>query len=134
MAFNAIAGDVISARTKIKMAASSTIAVGDAIDFTSGYARRATSSTTEVKYVALEAKTTGSGENPFIRVMRTDRVIFEADTANNTAQSLVGTKVDLTDHDTVNDAATTTKVFYVENVVGAAATKKIIGNFVMKVA
>lgn len=134
MAFNAIAGDIISARTRIKMAASSTVAVGDALAFTSGYARRATSSDAEIKFVALEAKVTGSGENPYIRVMRTDRVTFEADTANNTAQTLVGTKVDLTDHDTVNDAATTTKVFFVENVEGAAANKKVIGNFVMKIA
>lgn len=134
MAFNAIAGDIQNSYTRIKMAASATIAAGDALAFTSGYARRATSSDAEVKYVAAESKVTGSGENPFIRVIRTDRVTFEADTANNTAATLVGTKIDLTDHDTLNDAASSTDVFFVESVVGAAAAKKVVGNFVMKVS
>jgi len=134
MAFSPITGTEQNAFTRVKMAASSTVAAGDALGFTSGLARRATASDTEVKYVALENKTTGSGETPFIRVVRTDRVTFEADTANNTAQTLVGTKIDLTDHDTLNDAASTTDVFFVESIVGAASEKKVIGNFVLKIA
>lgn len=134
MAFRIVSGSDQNAFTRIKMAASATVAAGDALAFTSGYARRATSGDAEVKYVSLEDKTTGSGENPYIRVVRTDKVTFEADTANNTAATLVGTKIDLTDHDTLNDAASTTDVFFVEDVVGVAADKKVLGNFVMKIA
>lgn len=134
MAFRIVSGADQNAYSRVKMAASATVAAGDALAFTAGYARRAVAGDAEVKYVALEDKVTGAGENPYIRVVRTDSVTFEADTANNTAATLVGTKVDLTDHDTLNDAASATDVFFVESVVGVAADKKVIGNFVMKIA
>ena len=116
------------------MAASSTIVRFDALAFTSWLLRRATSSDTEVRYVALESKTTSSGETPEINVVRTDGVKFIADTAANTAQANVDVYHDLTDHDTLNNAASSSDVFYWEKPFGAAADKKLEGFFVMKTA
>ena len=124
-----------SGRTvSLKMAASSTVAKGDALEFASGYVQRADASTAEVRYIALEAKTTAGGENPEILCLEVSGVRFEGDTAGNTSQALVGTKVDLTDHDTINQAASTTDIFFVEAIVGAAANRKVQGFFVKKEA
>lgn len=119
---------------RVKMAASTTIVAGQALAYTSGYVRPATSSDTEVRYVAMDSLTSGSGSNPYIRVCRTEDVTFIADTANATAQTLCGTKIDLTDAVTLNDAATTNKVFFVEDLNGATTAKQVIGRFVMKTA
>ena len=117
---------------KLLTASSTTIAKGDALDFSSGYVQRATSSTAEVRFVAMEDKTTGAGAHEEILCLYVDGVEFEADTNGNTSQALVGTKVDLTDHDTLNESASSNDVFYVTKVVGAAADKKVRGYFVMK--
>lgn len=114
------------------MGASKTIVKGDALAFSSGLAQRATSSTAEILYVALESVTSAASGSYYVNAIPTAGVKFSGLTANNTAQSLVGTKVDLTDHDTINDAATTTTVFRVEKIVGAAANKKVEGYFVKK--
>lgn len=113
---------------------STTIAKYDALDWASGYLQRATSSTTEVRLVAMEAKTTGAGAHLDIQCIIADGVQFEGDTANNTAVTLRGTYIDLTDHDTLDDAASTTDVFYVLDTVGAAADKKVLGYFVHNIS
>jgi len=113
---------------------STTITKGDALDWASGYLQRATSSSTEVRLVAMEDKTTGAGAHEDILCIITEGVQFEADMAGNSAATDRGTYKDLTDHDTVNDDASTTDVFYVMDTVGAAADKKVIGYFVNNIA
>ena len=118
----------------LQTASSTTIAKWDALDFSSWYVQRATSSSTDVHYIAEEAVVTAAGEHEDIKCTRVDWVKLEGDTAWNTSQALVWTYIDLTDHDTLNQAASTTNVFYVEKLVGAAADKKVQGYFVRNVS
>lgn len=113
---------------------STTIAKGDALDFASGYVQRATSASTNIEYVALEDVVTAGGAHEEILCVKTKGTDFEGDTAGSTSQALAGTFIDLTDHDTLNQAASTTNVFFVESIVGAAANNKVIGHFVENVA
>ncbi len=120
---------------QIKMAASATVAKYDAVDYASGYLQRATSSSTECRYVAMEDRVTGSGENTELLVLKTDGVEFEADTAADPVVATdVGVKADLTDHDTLNESASSNDVFLITKVVGATTDRKVRGYFVQKVA
>ena len=134
MSFRAIEGDLLAARASLRMAASTTIVAGQGLTFTSGFLVPATSGATEVLYVAEESRTTGAGENPFINVIRTKDITFEADCTNNSADAQQGLKHDLTDAATLANGTTTNKVFFIEQVVGAAAAKKVRGYFVKKTA
>jgi len=119
---------------KMSTVSDTTITKGDALEFASGYVQRADSSTSEVRVVALEDKTTAAGAHEDILCVYTDNVLFEASTNGNTAQSDVGTYVDLTDHDTINESASSTDVFFITEVIGAASDKTVRGYFVMKTA
>lgn len=119
---------------KLLTASSTTITKGDALDFASGYVQRATSSSTDIHYVAMEDVTTGASDHNEILCVEADNVEFEGNTTGNTSQALVGTYIDLTDQATLNEAASTTNVFYVKSIVGAAADKKVRGYFVRNVA
>ncbi|MCK9578708.1 hypothetical protein M0R01_04460 [bacterium] len=112
----------------------STITKFDALDWASGYLQRATSASTEIRMVALEDKVTAAGEHEDIQVLIVDGVEFECDCTHNSAVTQRGTYVDLTDHDTLDNDATTTDVFYVTENVGAAADKKVRGYFVHNIA
>jgi len=112
--------------------ADTTITKGDALDFSSGYMQRATSSTTEVVYVALEDVTTAAGAHEEIECVRTRGVKFRNVCNSTVTQAKVGYKADLTDHDTANEAASTNDVFLITKV--EDATNKIIqGEFVQQV-
>lgn len=111
---------------------SSTITKFDLLDWASGYLQRATSSSTEVRLMALEDKTTGgSGAHEDILVLYLDGVECEGDTNSTAAVTHRGTYIDLTDHDTLNEAASSTDVFYVTDFV---STSKLRGFFVAKTA
>ena len=116
----------------LPMAASATVAKGDALAFASGYVQRATSSTAEIRYISLEDEVTTSGQHPEIKCLEVKGVRFLGYcTSTPSLASHVGTKVDLTDHDSINESATTTHVFFVESVVDATA-KTVIGYFVQQ--
>jgi len=118
-----------SGKTELKkLKASTTIAKGDALDFDGVYLVRATSSTIKVKYVALEAKVSGAAETPEVLVLKTDGVEFEGDTTGDPS-SYVNTYCDLTDHDTLNEDASTKDTFLITKMEGVAADKKVIGYF-----
>ena len=114
----------------LQMAASATIAKYDCLDFSSWNVQRATSSTTEVRYIALEDKVTGAWENPQILCLPVAWIRFEADTnADPVFATDVWVYADLTDHDTLNESASTTNVFFVEKIVGDTTDKKVQGYF-----
>ena len=116
----------------LAMATSATVSKYDALDFSSGYVQRATSGTTEVRYIALEGNTTTTA-NDEILCLEVSGVKFEADTnADPVIATDVGVKADLTDHDTLNESASSNDVFFIEKVVGATTWKKVQGFFVQK--
>jgi hypothetical protein len=111
-----------------------TITKYDALDWASGYLQRATSGSTEVRLIALEDIVTAAASHEDIQVMYVDGIEFECDCTHNSAATQRGTYVDLTDHDTLDNDATSTDVFYITEVVGAAADKKVRGYFVHNIA
>ena len=116
-----------------KMAVSTTIVANTFLGFTSGYVRPAVAGDAEIKLIARESKVTDGSTNSEILCEEIDEsVIMEVDTAGNTAVTLIGTKIDLTDAATANQAATTTKVLYVVWIIWAAANKKILCKAVSK--
>lgn len=118
---------------ELPVEASATITKGDALEFDGGYAQRATSASTDIRFVAAEDcdNSAGSDGDKVVNAIQTVGVRFEGTTAGTAAQTHVGTFIDLTDHDTLNQAASTTNVFYVDEFVDTATVR---GHFVSNVA
>jgi hypothetical protein len=116
-------------------ASSTTITKFDALAWTGGYLRRAIGTDVEVRLLAMEDVTTAGGAHEDIQVLITNGVEFECDTTGNTAVTMRGTKVDMTDHEYLDeDSAGTDYAFYITEKIGAAADKKVRGYFVQKVS
>ena len=126
--------DGVQGETRTYLQASSTtIAANTLCTFASGFLTPATSSTAEVRVLALQDSVAGSGVNPPVLCVDLNEThTLECDTAGNTSQALVGTKIDLTNASTANQAATTTKVLRVVGIVGAAANRKVLAKVVSK--
>lgn len=113
----------------LPMATSATVAKYDALVYSSWYVQRATSAATEVRYIALEDNTSTTA-NDLILCLPVDGIRFEADTNATLVQATdVWIYADLTDHDTLNESASTTNVFFVESVVWALTDKKVTWYF-----
>ena len=131
MAFTPITGD--SGQSLQFLTASSTsIEKGDVLTFSSGYVQRAVAGTTSISLIADEDVTTGSGAHETISatLVNPGAVKIQALTSTTPAQSNVGTKVDLLDHNELNLAGTTTAVFFVTGIVNAT-DKLVEGYFVV---
>jgi hypothetical protein len=104
---------------------------GAVVADTDGYYIMAGSSTaTDIYYVALETVTTTADGDMVLCLRVHDKVIFEVDTDANPARTDVGTLCDLASVSTANPDASTNDLFYIEDIVGAVADKKIRGFFV----
>lgn len=96
-----------------------------------GYYIMASSSTaTDIYYVALQAATTTADGDMILCLRVHEKVVFEVDTDANPARTDVGTLVDLATVSTVNPDASSNDLFYIEDIVGAVADKKVRGFFV----
>ena len=115
------------------MAASTTITQGMALAFTNGYLRPVATGTPsadkEARYVAMESKVTAGGQNPLLKVVRTDGVTFIADSNATADASKVGLKVDFINSNTIDPTSTTNKSFFIENTYGVLANKQYKGQF-----
>lgn len=112
---------------RMKMAASTTIVENTFVTLSSGYLVPATATTDELKYIARESKISAAATFPSILVEAlTDGADIVVDTAGNTSQSLIGTKIDLTDAATANQAASAKKVLEVRAIEGATTDKKLV--------
>lgn len=76
--------------------------------------------------MAMEDKVTAAAAHEDLLVLVLDGVECEGDTNSTAAVTHRGTYIDLTDHDTLNEAASTTDVFYVTEFV---STSKLRGYF-----
>ncbi len=107
-------------------ASTTTITKFDLLEWSSGYLQRTTSTGTNIQFMAMEDKTTASGAHSDILVLNLEDVECEGDTNSTAAVTHRGTLIDLTDHDTLNEAASATNVFYVTEFV---STSKLRGYF-----
>lgn len=116
---------------ELPVEASANIVKGNAIDFDGGYAQNATSSSTHIKFVAAEDANNSSGSDGDIVVNAylAEGIVWECETNSTAAQTMVGTFIDLTDANTLNEAASTTDVFFVTEFVDASTLR---GIFVQK--
>lgn len=104
---------------------------GAVVADTDGYYIMAGSSTaTDIYYVALQTVTTTADGEEVLCLRVHNKVIFEVDTDANPARTDVGTLVDLATVSTLNPDASTNDLFYIEDIVGAVADKKVRGFFV----
>lgn len=113
-------------------ALNATITKFDLLTYASGYLQRATSATTEVRFMAMQDLTASASVYQDILVLNLDGVECEADTAANVTVGNLGVAHDLTNYATINDTGVTTKVFFVTQMVGASANKKVRGYFCTK--
>jgi len=98
----------------------------------SGYLRLATSSSTEVRYIAMESLTT-TADGDLLLVLDTQGVLFDADTDAAPAQTDVGTLCDLATNATLNPDASTNDVFYIQSIIDTA-TSRVQGYFVNNIS
>ena len=111
--------------------ASSTITKFDILEWASGYLQRTTSTGSNLQFMAMEDITTASGAHEDILVLNLDNVECEGDTNSTAAVTHRGTLIDMTDHDTLNEASSSYNAFYVTEYV---STSKLRGYFTFLVA
>lgn len=126
---NGVNGDFANKQVAI----STTLTADSFGTYSSGYLVEATSTTTELRTLILEGVTTdGSSHTPVLVKQLDDTDILLCATTQNTAQSYVGGKYDLTDANTVNLLGSTYKVVEMIAVYGATTDKKGLFKVVKK--
>ena len=110
---------------------STTITKFDVLEWDSGYLQRTTSTGANLQFMSMEDKTTASGAHEDLLVLNLVNVECEGDTNSTAAVTHRGTLIDMTDHDTLNEAASDTDVFYVTEFI---STSKLRGYFKFLVA
>lgn len=112
--------------------AATTFTKGDAcVPDGSGQMTKATAGNgAEIRYIIMETVATTATAGDIKSFLPVAGVRFIADTTATPTQAQCGTHVDLvTNAATIDTAATTDKLFYVEAIKGAAADKKVFGYF-----
>lgn len=100
----------------------------------SGYLRLATSSSTELRYVAMETVTSSATDGAtLLDVLDTQGVLFDCDTDAAPAQTDVGTLADLATNATINPDASTNDVFYIQSIIDTS-TSRVQGYFVNNIS
>ena len=117
---------------KLPLAESQIVVKGDALQWNGGYLEVAGSTSTDVRFVAMEDVTTGAGEHKDCLVLPVEGVEFEADCNGVVAIANRGTYAALEDKATIDpDDTTTANAFYIKNYVGKEeVTTKVVGHFV----
>jgi len=110
---------------------STTITKFDLLEWASGYLQRTTSTGSNILFMSMEDLTTEAAAHEDILVLNLDNVECEGDTNSTAAVTHRGTFIDLTDHDTLNEAASSTNAFYVSEFI---TTSKLRGYFTFLVA
>jgi len=90
-----------------------TITKFDLLEWSSGYLQRATSSGSNIVFMAMEDVTTASGAHEDILVLNLTDVECEGDTDGAADVTQRGTFIDLEDHETLDEDATDVNAFYV---------------------
>ena len=77
----------------------------------------------------MESRVTGAADGEMLLVIETNGVKFLADTSADPAQTDVNTYADLSAAGTIDPAASTDQVFFIERIVGATTARKVEGYF-----
>jgi len=117
---------------KIPLAASQTIAKGDALVWASGYLAAAISTSEDVRYIAMQDVTTGATEHTECLVLPVMGVRFEADCDGVVSIVDRGTYADLATKATINPDATVEKVFMIEEIVGKEEVSKTVRGYFVR--
>ena len=118
---------------RLPVATTVTFAKGMAVeDNGSGYLRLATSASTEVRYIAMEALVS-TADGQLLDVLDTQGVLFDADTDAAPLQTDVGTLCDLATNATLNPDASSNDVFYIQSIINLS-TSRVQGYFVNNIA
>lgn len=114
-----------------KAKASITFVKGNALkDDGAGFLTNAASGdNTDVRYVCMENRVTGAADGENLLVIETNGIKFLADTSADPAQTDVNTYADLSAAGTIDPAASTDQVFFIEKIVGATTARKVEGYF-----
>lgn len=116
---------------KLPLAASQTVTKGDALQWNGGYLEVATTSSADVRFVAMQDVTTVANQHTECLVLPVEGVEFEADCDGVVSIDDRGTYASLASKSTVNPDDSTTDSFYIKNYVGKEEiTKKVVGHFV----
>lgn len=133
MAFKLVGGYPENFAVEVPITAGVAIATGDLLDINGNVLQRATSSTTIHTVWGVAAETVSTAATAIKVIPVTDSQIWEADCTNNTAANQLFESCALTDHaylsNTSSDVTGSTAVFTPFALVGAAATKKVLGRF-----
>jgi len=117
---------------KIALAVSQTVVKGYALEWSSGYLQIGTTTSTDIRFVAMEDVTTSDSEHTEILCLPVEGVEFEADCDAVVSVVDRGTYADLATAYSVNPDSSSYDAFYIDEIVdGAAETAtKVKGHFV----
>jgi len=115
----------------LPLAISQTVVKGDALEWASGYLQVGTTTSTDIRYVAMEDVTTDGSSHTTCLVLPVEGVEFEVGTDDVVSIVDRGTYADLATKATVNPDASSYDAFYITDYLGAAETSKTVrGHFV----
>ena len=117
---------------KIPLAVSQTIAKGDALIWDGGYLAAAASTSEDIRYIAMQAVTTGDAEHTECLVLPVMGVRFEADCDDVVSIVDRGTYADLATKATINPDAIVEKVFMIEEIVGKEEVSKLVRGYFVR--
>jgi hypothetical protein len=115
----------------LPLAVSQTITKGTALVWASGYLSIGTTTSTDVRFVAMEDVTTDGSSHTEILVLPVEGVEFEVGTDDVVSIVDRGTYADLATGATINPDLSTYDAFYISEYVGEAEVSKTVrGHFV----
>jgi len=115
----------------VALAVSQTVVKGDALEWASGYLQVGTTSSTDIRFVAMEDVTTTDATHTTCLCLPVEGVEFEVATDDVVSTADLGTYADLATKATINPDSTTYDAFYIRALIGEAETSKIVvGHFV----
>ena len=133
MAFRLVGGAIQNYTVEATVTSGTAVAAGDALAINGNVLERATSSSNIHTLVGVAAETISTTATLIKVIPIVQGQLWEADVVDNTATTQRYESMVFTDHDTVNNTDTDvtgpTGVFFCLAPIGAAADKKLLGEF-----
>ena len=115
----------------VALAVSQTVVKGDALQWNGGYLEVGTSSSDDIRFVAMEDVTTDGSSHTECLCLPVEGVEFEVATDDVVSVDNLGTYADLATKATINPDDSSNDCFYIRAMIGIAETSKIVvGHFI----